>query len=63
LNPFRFVSCGPLSCRFVQLLNILRKLVRGGVRGLSLVGCWEDREGGLLRYLLFYMFIYVYVSI
>jgi hypothetical protein len=39
----------PLACRFVELLIFLGKLVRGGVRGLGLVGCWEDREGGVLR--------------
>ena len=36
----------PLSCRFVELLIFFGKLVRGGVRGLGFVGCWEDREGG-----------------
>jgi len=45
LNPFPFDSCGPLSCRFVELLISFWKLVRGGVRGLGLLGCWEDREG------------------
>ena len=38
-----------LSCRFVELLIVFGKLLRGGVRGLGLVGCWEDREGGVLR--------------
>jgi len=45
-NPFRFGSCGPLPCRFVELLIFFGRLVRGGVRGLGFVGCWEDREGG-----------------
>ena len=49
----------PLSCRFVELLIFFGKLVRGGVRGLGLVGCWEDREGGVLRV----SSLYVYVSI
>ena len=38
-----------LSCRFVELLTFFGKLACGGVRGLDLVGCWEDREGEVLR--------------
>jgi len=37
--PLRFLR--RRSCRFVELVIFFGKLVRG----LSLVGCWEDREG------------------